>query len=79
MGFEMEQGTSGAHPVCLFVVQMNFGNDVPFSYLYLLKDSLCCEYHCFYDPSVSPMYVFVSNVGLQLWLCILHLCATASM
>jgi len=26
-----------------------------------LKDSSCCENHCFHCPSVSPMYAFVSS------------------
>ena len=63
MGFEMDQETSGADPVRLFVFQMNFDSVVLFSYLWMLKDNLCCEYRCLYDPFVSPMYVFVSRLG----------------
>ena len=60
----MDQETSGADPVCRFVFQMNLNSAVFCSYLWLLKDNLCCEYHCFHGPSVSPMSVFVSSVGV---------------
>ena len=60
----MDQETSGADPVCRFVFQMNLDSVVFCSYLWLLKDNLCCEYRCFHDPPFSPMYVFVSSVGV---------------
>ena len=43
MGFEMDQETSGVFPVCRFVFQMNFDSVVVCSYLWLLRDNLCCE------------------------------------
>jgi len=61
MGFEMYQETSVADPVCLLLFQMKFDNVVFCSYFWLLKDSSCCENHCFHCPSVSPMYAFVSS------------------
>jgi len=78
MGFEMDQEISGVFPVCRFVFQMNFDSVVVCSYLWLLKDNLCCEYRCFHGPSVSPMYVLVSSVGvvtvaLYITLCVLQL------
>ena len=78
MGFEMDQETSGVFPVYRFVFQMNFDSVVVCSYLWLLKDNLCCEYRCFHGPSVSPMYVLVSSVGvvtvaLYITLCVLQL------
>jgi len=82
MGFEMDQEISGVFPVCRFVFQMNFDSVVVCSYLWLLKDNLCCEYRCFHGPSVSPMYVLVSSVGvvtvaLYITLCVLQLpCST---
>ena len=47
-------------------------------YLWLLKDNLCCKYRSFHGPSVSPMHVFVSNVGVvtvavYVTLCVLQL------
>ena len=60
----MDQETSGGDPVCRFVFLMNLDSVVFCSYLWLLKDNLCCEYRCFHGPSVSPMCVFVSSVGV---------------
>ena len=59
MDFEMGQETPGNVPVCLFIFQMNSNSVVSYSYLWLLKHNLCCEYHCFHGPSVSPMHVLV--------------------
>ena len=78
MGFEMDKETSGVVPVCSFVLQKNFDSIVLCSYLWLLKDNLCCEYRCFHGPSVCPMYVLVSSVGvvtvaLVITLCVLQL------
>ena len=66
MGFEIDQETYGVVPVCRFVLQMNFDSIVFCSYLWLLKDNLCCEYRCFHGPSVSPMYVLVCSIGVIL-------------
>ena len=46
------------------------------SYLWLLKDNLCCDYRCLHGPSVTPMYVIVSSVrvvtiALFITLCVL--------
>ena len=64
MGYEMNQEASGAVPVFRFVLQMNFDSIVFCTYLRLLKDILCCKYHCFHGPSVSPMYVLCKVLGL---------------
>ena len=76
MGFEVDQETSGADPVCLSAFQMNFDSVVYCSYLRLLKDNLCCEYRCFHGPSVVPMYVSVFE-----YLCFVYdaLCVAASL
>ena len=76
MGFEMDQETSGAVPVCHFVLQMKFDSIVCCSYAWLLKEKLYCEYRCFHSLSASPMYVFVSSieivtVALYITLCVL--------
>ena len=44
----MDQETSGADPICRFVFQMNLDTVVFSSYVWLLKDNLCCEYRCFH-------------------------------
>ena len=74
----MDQETSGVVPACCFVFQMNFDIIVFCSHLRLLNDNLCFECRCFHGPSVSPIYVFVSSVGvatvaLYIRLCVLQL------